>query len=93
MLANYGYQDGSGTYYIRIDTDACVDCAARGCLTACPEQLFASITDDYDDEVVEIREAGRQSLAGLCAACKPAAGYSSLPCTTACPAAAIVHSW
>lgn len=93
MLANYGYQDGSGIYYIRIDTDACVDCAGRGCLTACPEQLFALMIDDYDDEVVEVREACRQRLASHCAACKPAAGYGHLPCTAACPAGAIVHSW
>lgn len=93
MLANYGYQDGSGTYYIRIDTDACVECSHHACLTACPAQLFALITDDYDDEVVEVKAACRQRLASLCAACKPAAGYAALPCVTACTAGAMAHGW
>lgn len=27
MIANYGYEDASGNYYIRINTDICEDCA------------------------------------------------------------------
>ena len=52
MIANYGYKDGSGEYYISIDTDKCIGCAAeRACLAACPKSMFEIITDDYDDEV------------------------------------------
>ena len=94
MIANYGYQDGSGTYYISIDTDCCIECAAgRACLAACPQQLFEPVVDDYDDEVVWIKPQQRRTLASDCAACKPAAGYSSLPCSAACTPGALLHSW
>ena len=94
MIANYGYKDGSGEYYISIDTDQCIDCAAgRACLGACPKQMFEIITDDYDDEVACIKEANRRTLAFDCAECKPAAGYDALPCTDACTPGAVRHSW
>jgi ferredoxin len=93
MIANYGYQDGSGLYYIRIDTDACVSCAARGCLAACPQRLFEQVVDDYDEEVVQVVEQRRRQLASDCAACKPVAGYVRLPCVEACPMSALQHSW
>jgi Fe-S-cluster-containing hydrogenase component 2 len=94
MIANYGYKDGSGEYYISIDTDKCIDCpAARACLTGCPKQMFETMTDDYDDEVVAVKAAFRRSIGFDCADCKPAGGYASLPCTTACTPGAIKHSW
>ena len=94
MIANYGYKDGSGDYYISIDTDKCIDCSAgRACLTACPKEMFDAMTDDYDDEVVCIKETNRRTVAYDCAECKPAGGYTSLPCTTACTPMAIKHSW
>jgi ferredoxin-like protein FixX len=99
MIANYGYQDGSGAYYIRIDTDACLSCAARACLVACPARLFELFVDDYDDEGVRVAEAHRRTLAVDCAACKPtgaaamAAGRAGLPCIAACLPGALEHSW
>ena len=94
MIANYGYKDGSGEYYISIDTDRCIGCAAeRACLTACPKQMFEIISDDYDDEVAALRPSFRRSLAFDCSVCKPSGGYASLPCVTACTPGAIEHSW
>lgn len=94
MIANYGYKDGSGEFYISIDTDKCTSCSAgRACLTACPKGMFEIITDDYDDEVAAVKQAFRRSLAFDCSDCKPAGGYTSLPCSTACTPGAIKHSW
>jgi Fe-S-cluster-containing hydrogenase component 2 len=94
MIANYGYKDGSGEYYISIDTDKCITCpVGRACLSACPKQMFETMTDDYDDEVVWIRQSNRRTLAYDCVACKPSGGYTSLPCSTACTPGAIKHSW
>ena len=56
MIANYGYEDGSGHYYIKIDTSKCAECSDKGCISTCPEKLFATELDDFDDEVVLIRE-------------------------------------
>jgi ferredoxin len=94
MIANYGYKDGSGEYYISIDTDKCIDCpVGRACLAACPKGRFEVMTDDYDDEVVAVKAQFRRSLAYDCTQCKPAGGYASLPCTGACAPGAIRHSW
>ncbi len=56
MIANYGFKDGSGEFYIGIDTDKCIDCTDRGCLTACPGSIFEVMVDDWDDEVVSLRK-------------------------------------
>jgi len=94
MIANYGYKDGSGEYYISIDTDKCAACPVdRACLAACPKGMFEVMTDDYDEEVVWIKAEARRSLAYGCAQCKPSGGYASLPCTGACTPGAIRHSW
>lgn len=94
MIANYGYKDGSGEYYISINTDNCMECSAgRACLTACPKQMFEIMTDDYDDEVAAVKQTFRRTLAFDCADCKPSGGYSSLPCSSACTPGAIKHSW
>jgi sulfatase maturation enzyme AslB (radical SAM superfamily) len=94
MIANYGYKDGSGEYYISIDTDRCTTCpVGRACLTGCPKAMFEVMTDDYDDEVICVKEEFRRSLAYACAECKPSGGHTTLPCTSACEPGAIKHSW
>lgn len=94
MIANYGYEDGSGIYYISIDTGKCADCRERGCIAACPAELFAAELDDYDDEIVVIRKAKTQLLKSCCSDCKPTAARSGkLPCEKACAPAAIKHTW
>ena len=55
--------------------------------------MFEIITDDYDDNVAAIKQAHRRALAYECTVCKPAGGYATLPCTTACTPGAIKHSW
>ena len=93
MKANYGYLDGSGEYFITIDTDLCIECSHRGCLEACPKAMFAVIVDDYDDEVAQIREEFRKKLKYECAECKPVGERPPLPCIQACTPGAIEHSW
>ena len=94
MIANYGYKDGSGEYYIAIDTDQCIQCPVdHACTKVCPKGMFEIITDDYDDNVAAIKQAHRRALAYECTVCKPAGGYTTLPCTTACTPGAIKHSW
>ena len=93
MKANYGYLDGSGEYFITIDTDHCIKCSPRGCVDACPEGLFEIIVDDYDDEVAAIKEEHRKKLKYDCASCKPVSDRPPLPCVTACTLNAITHSW
>ena len=91
MIANYGYEDGSGHYYIKIDTSKCAECQTKACITACPEKLFATELDDFDDEVVLIHEDARNTLQMTCSRCK-ANGEKEL-CRQACEADAIGFSW
>ncbi len=94
MIAHYGYQDGSGAYYISIDTERCVTCSnAHACIAACPQQVFELITDDYDEQVIAVRADKSRQLASLCSACKSAPAEAGLPCTAACAEGAIEHSW
>lgn len=93
MIANYGYMDGSGEYYITIDTDKCIECEHRACVDACPIKMFAIEPDDYDDEVALIKEEFRRRIKYACAPCKPVTDRPELPCMSACTPQAITHSW
>ncbi|MDR1321550.1 MAG: ferredoxin [Gracilibacteraceae bacterium] len=94
MIANYGCEDGSGVYYIRIDTGKCGDCQLRGCVGGCPRELFVIEEDDWGDEMAVVREDRRRTLQAACAACKPQdRPPDPLPCQSACGRQAIEHSW
>jgi hypothetical protein len=94
MIANYGYTDGSGEYYISIDTAACTECEEKGCVGACVSGVFEIEPDDFDDEVAVVRESVRNSLKTVCSGCKPTVGRATeLPCEQACEKGKITHSW
>jgi ferredoxin len=97
VIANYGYEDGSGYYYISIDGDVCARCAHHACVAGCPQGVYAIEMDDYDDMVAVVSELTRKRLRELCSFCKGQNGGSGaerkLPCTAACPEGALRHSW
>ena len=96
MLANYGYKDASGDYFITIDTDKCDGCG--DCNSACPAQVFAVVDEDPNDPMSDRRLAtadgpGKKKLKYECGPCKPPSNRPPLPCVEACKAGAISHSW
>jgi hypothetical protein len=94
MKAHYGYEDGSGSYYITVNTEYCTSCDGKPCVDACVQRIFEKEIDDFDDEVVIVREDSRNSLRSICAACKPQIGrLRALPCEIACEKGMIAHSW
>jgi ferredoxin len=97
MIANYGYEDGSGFYYVTIDGGVCASCSEHGCVEACPRDVYVISLDDYDDLVAVVSEGARRQLRELCSACKGQNGGGgaerNLPCTAACPGGALRHSW
>jgi Fe-S-cluster-containing hydrogenase component 2 len=93
LQAHYGYKDGSGDYFIIIDTDRCIECEHHGCVAACPENVIEIIEDDYDDNVAAVVEDHRKRIKYSCAPCKPDRDRPPLPCLETCTPGAITHSW
>ena len=95
MIANYGYKDGSGEYFITIDTDKCNGC--KDCIKACPYGVLDVGPDENDplsdDEVAFVTEMERKKIKYTCAPCKPITNRPPLPCMSACKQEAISHSW
>jgi Fe-S-cluster-containing hydrogenase component 2 len=96
MLANYGYKDASGDFFITIDTERCNGC--KDCVRACPAKVFVVVEEDPNDpmreEPVAMVAGGKnKKLKYECNLCKPTANRRALPCVTACKAEAISHSW
>lgn len=95
MLANYGYKDGSGEYFITIDTDRCTGCG--DCVPVCPAGVLELVEDEFDPLaealVAAVREEHRKAIKYSCGPCKPVTDRPPLPCVAACEPGAIAHSW
>jgi ferredoxin len=95
-IANYGYKDGSGEFFISIDTELCDAC--NECVTICPEGVLETVEDEIDplgDEfVVTVTEEHRKKIKYSCMSCKSSAEVSKdPPCVEICHVEAITHSW
>ncbi len=95
MLANYGYKDGSGDYFITIDTDKCNGCG--NCVKVCIYGVLATGEDENDPfrekPVAAVTEEHRKKIKYSCAPCKPENERKVLPCIKSCELEAIKHSW
>jgi len=92
IITNYGYSDGSGEYYITIDTDKCSGCGK--CVLACPQsalQLETMFIDLEDKTVASVKEEHRRKVKFTCLPCKPET--NNTPCTRACGSKAIRCTW
>jgi ferredoxin len=95
MEANYGFKDGTGDFFITIDTDKCNGCGK--CVLACEWGVMEVAEDENDplndDEVAKVTEAHRKKIKFSCAQCKPDHDRPKEPCIVACEPDAIMHSW
>lgn len=94
MLAHYGFKDGSGEWFVIIDTDKCDGCGK--CAEACSQGALEVGEDEYDPfrdkPVAKITETERKKLRYTCAPCKPGYGDAPPPCVVACEPKVISHS-
>ncbi len=92
MIIHCGYTDGSGDYYITIDTDKCNGCGK--CVLKCPKsalQLETLLIDLEDKRVVMVKEEQRNKIKYTCEPCKPETTFA--PCVLACDNSAIECTW
>ncbi|MEJ5327998.1 MAG: 4Fe-4S binding protein [Candidatus Bathyarchaeia archaeon] len=91
-MTHYGYSDGSGEYYIVIDSDKCSGCG--DCVKACPQsalELATMLIDLEDKTVAAVTEEHRRKIKYTCSPCKPESGKA--PCVLACAQDAIKCVW
>ena len=92
MITYYGYSDGSGEYYITVDSDKCSGCGK--CVKQCPQlalQMGTIFIDLEDKTVASVAEDHRKKIKYTCASCKPETSRS--PCVLACESKAINCTW
>ena len=92
IITHYGYSDGSGEYYITIDTDKCDGCGK--CVKKCPQSALRleTIFIDLEDKIVaSVTDDQRKKIKYTCGPCKPES-YNT-PCVLACESKAINCTW
>lgn len=93
MKANYGYKDGSGEFFITVNTDRCTGCGR--CAEACRYGVMEVGENEMDplaeEMVAFVTEAERKKIKYTCNPCKGPG--KTEPCIAACEPEAIVHSW
>jgi len=86
----YGYTDGTGDYFITIDTSLCDGCGE--CVSACTEGVLEIIHENSARPKARVKEQVRKKLAYVCPGftrCKE----NETNCHQSCPHNAIDHAW
>lgn len=92
IIIYYGYADGSGEYYVVVDSEKCNGCG--DCIKVCPQNALeiASLTVETEEKLVAtVKEEHRKKLKYTCSPCKPEKGIP--PCNAACKQKAITCIW
>ena len=91
MKVHYGYSDGTGDYFITIDTGRCDGCGK--CVEACPSGIFEVAEDDSGQPKAKVKEEARRKLAFLCPGFHSCSSTHEMNCHSVCDEEAITHSW
>lgn len=91
LKTQYGYSDGTGEYFITIDSGLCTGCG--DCVEACPTGIFTMSKNGTAMDVAVVTEEARKKLAFLCPGAATCHADCGKTCHSACPADAIEHSW
>jgi predicted CoA-substrate-specific enzyme activase len=89
MKVNYGYSDGTGEYFITVDTSKCDGCGE--CVKACPSGLFVIFNNENGRPKATIKEEMRKKIAIACPGFRNCG--LTVRCHSVCPKDAISHTW
>ncbi|MFC1938459.1 acyl-CoA dehydratase activase [Chloroflexota bacterium] len=91
LKIQYGYTDGTGDYFITIDTGLCDGCGE--CVPACPSGVFKMAEDETGQPKARVKEEARKKLAFLCPGFQSCSRSHDVNCHSVCQSDAISHSW
>jgi len=91
MKISYGYSDGTGEYYITVDTGKCDGCGK--CISVCPAENLEVRPDDHGQLKAGIKDAVRKKIHLTCPGYKSCSTTHQANCHSACPNDAISHTW
>lgn len=92
MIIYYGYADGSGEYYIVVDSEKCNGCGE--CVKRCPQKALETTTipvDIEEQQIAQVKEEHRKKIKYTCAPCRPE--QKTPPCVLSCKSKAITCVW
>jgi predicted CoA-substrate-specific enzyme activase len=86
----YGYSDGTGDYFITVDTAKCDGCGL--CVEACPVRVLTLVSEDGRGPYAAVKEDLRKKLSYVCPGIKVCSTKGN-NCRDACTRDAIKVSW
>jgi ferredoxin len=91
MKIQYGYSDGTGEYFLTVDTAMCTGCGE--CVEVCPADVFRLEANDAGEDEAVVRPEVRKKLAVLCPGADACLEANGANCHSVCRPGAIEHSW
>ncbi len=87
----YGYDDGSGDYFITVDLARCDGCGK--CVPVCPASIFEIVTENGQKPKARVAEAVRKRLSVLCPGYRVCSGTREANCQGVCRHDALSFTW
>ena len=91
MKIAYGYSDGTGEYYITVDTGKCDGCGK--CVEACPAGNLEVAPNDQGQPKARVKDSLRKKIHLTCPGYKACSASNQVNCHSACPNDALSHTW
>jgi predicted CoA-substrate-specific enzyme activase len=91
MKVHYGYSDGTGNYYITIDSGKCNSCGK--CVSACPATVFEMMHSNGSQPKAAVKEMMRKKLAIVCPGHLVCSQEHKDNCHSICEKNIISHTW
>jgi predicted CoA-substrate-specific enzyme activase len=91
LKISYGYSDGTGEYYVSVDTGKCDGCGK--CVEACFAGNLEVGLNDQGQHKARVKESVRKKIHMTCPGFKVCSSGHPVNCQSGCPRNAISHTW